>query len=177
MSLKLDGLLDEEQEGALQAHLATCAACRAEWEALQFVSRLLDEQPMIPAPAGFVARMEHRLAAERAARRRGVLGAAALALGALSLVTLALSSVAGFVFQLWPLLQQPSLWDSLKGWLVQSLDVCLAVGNAILLFLRSLYEAAGGPILLVYVLAVLLLTMLWSRLVLRRVRAYRPVTR
>jgi len=177
MSLKLDGLLDEDQERALQAHLATCAACRAEWEALQFVSRLLDEQPMVPAPPGFVAGVERRLAAQRAATRRGVLGAAALALGTLSLVTLALSSVAGFVFQLWPLLQQPSLWNSLQGWLTQATDVCLAIAQAMVLLLRSLYDAAGGPILLVYMLAVLLLTALWSRLVLRRVRAYQPVTR
>jgi predicted anti-sigma-YlaC factor YlaD len=177
MSLKLDGLLNEKQERALQAHLATCAACRDEWEAMQFVSHLLDEQPMIPAPPGFVARVEHRLAAERVAKRRGVMGAAALALGTLSLVTLGLSSLAGFVFQLWPLLRQPSLWDSLQGWLTQVVDVCLAIGQAIALLLGSLFDFVGGPILLVYILAVLLLTALWSRLVFRRVRAYRLVVR
>jgi hypothetical protein len=124
-----------------------------------------------------VARVERRLAAEKAAKRRSVVGAAALALGALSLVTLALSSLAGLVFQLWPLLQQPSLWDSLKGWLTQFVDVCLAVGHAIVLLLGSLFDMVGGPILLVYMLAVLLLATLSSRLVFRRVRAYRPVTR
>lgn len=177
MSLKLDGLLDQEQERALQAHLATCAACRAEWEALQFVSCFLDEQPMAPAPPGFVARVERRLAAERAAKRRGVIGGAALALGALSLVTLGLSSLAGLIFQLWPLLQQPSLWDSLKGWLAQLADVGLAIGHAIALLLSSLFDVVGGPILLVYMLVVLLLTTFWSRLVLRRVRAYQPAHR
>jgi len=175
MSLKLDGLLDQDQERALQAHLATCAACRAEWEALQCVSRLLDEQPMVPAPAGFVARVGRRLAAERSARQRGVVGAAVLALGALGLATLVLSSLAGLVLWLWPLLQQPSLWESLKGWLTQLADVCLAVGHAIALLLSSLFDAAGGPVLLVYMLAVLLLTTFWSRLVIRRVRVYQPV--
>ena len=175
MSLKLDGMLDQDQERALQAHLATCAACRAEWETLQCVSRLLAEQPMIPAPTGFMARVERRLTAERAAKRRAVVGAAALALGALGLATLVLSSLAGLIVWLWPLIQQPSLWESLKGWLTQLADVCLAVGHAIALLLGSLFDAAGGPTLLVYMLAVLLLTTLWSRLVLRRVRVYQPV--
>lgn len=177
MSLKLDRLLDQEQELTLQAHLATCAVCRAEWEVLQFVSHLLDEQPMAPAPPGFVARVERRLVTERAAKQRGIIGGAALALGALSLVTLGSSSLAGLVFQLWPLLQQPSLWNGLKGWLTQLADVGLAIGHAIALLLSSLFDVVGGPILLVYMLVLLLLTTLWSRLVLRRVRAYQPAHR
>ncbi len=176
MSLKLDGLLDEEQERALQAHLATCTACRAEWETLQFVSRLLGDQPMIPAPVGFVARVEHRLAAARATKRRGVIGAATLSLGTLSLVTLGLSSLAGLLLQLWPLVQQPSLWENVKGWFSQLVDVGLSIGQAIVLLLSSLFDVVGGPVLLIYLLAVLLLTTLWSRLVLRRVRTCQPVT-
>ena len=177
ISLKLDGLLDEDQERALQAHLATCAACRAEWEALQFVSRLLDGQSVIPAPTGFVARVERRLAAERAARRRGVVGAAALAWGALGLAALILSSLAGLIVEFWPLLSQPSVWESLGGWLTRIADVCLAVGGAIALLLSSLFDAIGGPVVLLYMLVVLLLSTLWSRLVLRRLRAYQPVRR
>jgi predicted anti-sigma-YlaC factor YlaD len=177
MSLKLDGSLSQEQERALQAHLATCAACRAEWEALRFVSRFLEKQPMVPAPAGFVARVQGRLAADRAARRRNVIGAGALALGALGLATLVLSSLASLAVGLWPLLSQPSLRENLGGWLTQLADVCLAVGQAIALLLDSLFDAVGGPIMLVYMLAVLLLSALWSRLVLRRVRARQPVRR
>ena len=177
MSLKLDRLLTPEQERALQAHLETCAACRAEWEALQFVSRLLAEPLMVPAPAGFVARVERRLAAERAAGRRGAIGAAVLALGTLALATLSLSSLSGFLVQAWPLLSQPSLWDNLTAWFTRLVDVCLAVGNAVVLMLDSLFDVTGGPFLLVYMLVLLLLTMLWSRLVFRRVRAYQPMRR
>ena len=177
MSLKLDGLLTRDQERALQAHLATCADCRTEWEAMQFVSCLLERQPMVPAPAGFVARMERRLRAERAVRRRNVMGAAALVLGALALVTVGLSSLAGIVVSFWPLLKRPALWDAAAGWLSRVADVSLAVGNAVALLLGSLFNTAGGPILLVYILAVLLLTVLWSRLVFRRVRASQPVRR
>ncbi len=175
MSLKLDALLSQEQERALQAHLAVCTACRAEWEALQVVSHLLDDQPMVPAPPGFVARVEHHLARERAARQRGVMGAAALVLGALLMATLGLSSLAGIVIQLWPLLSQPSLWDGLMGWFSQVANVGLAIGDAIALLLSSLFSRAGGPFLLVYMLAMLLLTVLCSRMVLRRVRAHRMV--
>ena len=112
---------------------------------------------------------------QRAARRRGVLGAAALALGAFGLTALALSSLAGLIVGLWPLLLQPTLWESIGRWLAQLADVCLAVGGAVALLLNSLFDAMGGPIVLVYMLGVLLLSILWSRLVLRRVRAYRPV--
>ena len=175
MSLKLDGLLDEDQERALQAHLATCAACRAEWEALQLVSYLLDKQPTVPTPIGFVARLERRLAAERVARRRSVVGGGVLALGALGLAALILSSLSGLIVGLWPLMSQPSLWENLGGWLTQMTNVCLAVGGAIVLLLSSLFDAVGGPIVLVYMLVVLFLSTLWSRSMLRRVRAYRPV--
>jgi predicted anti-sigma-YlaC factor YlaD len=177
MSLKLDGLLPSDQERSLEAHLATCAACRAEWEALQFVSCLLGDQPMVPAPPGFAARVERRLATGKTARRRGVIGAAVLALGTLSLATLGLSSLAGLFLQLWPLLRQPSLLDDLTGWVTRLVDVCLAVGHATVLLVESLFDATGGSVWLIYVLALLLLTSLWSRLMLRRVRAYQPVQR
>ena len=105
------------------------------------------------------------------------MGAAALVLGALALVTVGLSSLAGIVVSFWPLLKRPSLWDAAAGWLSRVADVSLAVGNAVALLLGSLFNTAGGPILLVYILAVLLLTVLWSRLVFRRVRASQPVRR
>jgi len=41
----------------------------------------------------------------------------------------------------------------------------------------SLFDVTGGPVLLIYMLALLLLTTLWSRLVFRRVRAYQPAHR
>ena len=174
MSLKLDGLLNREQERALQTHLATCAECRAEWQAMQFVSHLLSEQPMLSPLPGFAARVKNSLAAKKAARQRGIMGAMALILGALSLSTLALSPLAGIVAQIWPLLKQPSLWEGLVDWFGQFADVSLATGHAIALLLTSLFNATGGPVLLAYMLLVLLLTMLWSRFVLRRVRAYQP---
>ena len=177
MSLKLDGLLEPEQEQALQAHLSMCDACQAEWEAMQFVSRLLEGQSMIPAPAGFVAGVERRLAAAKNARRREVAGAITLVLGALSLVTLGLSSLAGGLVNIWPLLVQPSLWEGVKGWFSQIAQVALAVGEAIILLLSSIFNVAGGPILLAYMLALVLLTLLWSRLVLGRVRTYQPISK
>lgn len=175
MSLKLDGLLEAEQERALAAHLETCKMCQAEWEAMQFVSQLLAERPMVPAPDGFVERLEARLAAEKAADRRGILGVFVLVLGAFSLVTLGLSSLALGLAQFWPLLAQASLWEDVKSWFGQIADVALAVGEAFVLLAGSLFDLAGGPILLIYMLAVALLTLLWSRLVLGRVRAAQPV--
>ncbi|MFZ5915493.1 MAG: anti-sigma factor family protein [Chloroflexota bacterium] len=177
MSLKLDNLLKPEEEQALLAHLQTCAVCQAQWAAMQFVSDLLAEQPLVAVPAGFVARLEQRLAVERSAWRREVLGAASLVVGALALVTVGLSSLAGVLIRLWPLVQQPSLWDGIKGWFGQLADVALAVGEALMLLFGSLFDLAGGPVLLLYMLAVILLTLLSSRLVLRRMRAYQPVRR
>ena len=57
MSLRLDRLLDAQEEGLLDAHLATCQQCRAEWESMQRACAVFYEADLMMAPAGLQARI------------------------------------------------------------------------------------------------------------------------
>ena len=61
MTQLLDGLASPEQEAALRRHTAECAACRAEWQAIQEVHSLLSAAPMVSPPTGFTQRVMARL--------------------------------------------------------------------------------------------------------------------
>jgi hypothetical protein len=66
----VDGELDAPRSAAIEAHLATCAACRAERELLAGTGRLLGAFAA-PEPApGFEARVRARIAAAEAAERK-----------------------------------------------------------------------------------------------------------
>ena len=84
-SLSLDGRLAPEHESALELHLATCSACRAEADAMRRVSTLLGSTPMVGPSFGFSMRVERRLA-ERSTQRRQIWRGAALLTSSLSLV-------------------------------------------------------------------------------------------
>jgi anti-sigma factor RsiW len=63
INLYLDGELDDSEWTRVEAHLTTCAACRAEVEALQELFTALDEMADAPAPnmaPGVVARIRPR---------------------------------------------------------------------------------------------------------------------
>jgi anti-sigma factor RsiW len=63
MSLRLDGLLNEAAMARLDAHLASCPACAARWQAMQQVSTLLKAEPLALPMAGFTERVRQRVAA------------------------------------------------------------------------------------------------------------------
>jgi len=63
MSLRLDGLLDEAALARLDAHLASCPACAARWQAMQQVATLLKAEPLAFPMAGFTERVRQRVAA------------------------------------------------------------------------------------------------------------------
>lgn len=63
MSLRLDGLLGEAERARLDAHLASCPACAARWQAMQQVSTLLAAEPLALPMAGFTERVRQRVAA------------------------------------------------------------------------------------------------------------------
>jgi len=51
MSLRLDGLLDGQEERMLDEHLSACASCRAEWERMS-VACAMFARPAMVAPPG-----------------------------------------------------------------------------------------------------------------------------
>jgi anti-sigma-K factor RskA len=62
--------LSDAERAALEGHLASCVACRAELDALRRTDAVLRQSGMPEAPPGLWARIEPRLAPrERASRR------------------------------------------------------------------------------------------------------------
>lgn len=64
MSQALDGPLTGEERGELEAHLAGCPACRADWEALRELHQAMGELEETPAPEGFADRVMERVREE-----------------------------------------------------------------------------------------------------------------
>lgn len=90
----VDDHADSEREAALLAHVADCAACRAEWEVLQQVDRLLAAAPSVSPPAEFTSMVMARLARRRPAHNPWA-GALALFAGTIALSLLAVLSFVG----------------------------------------------------------------------------------
>ena len=90
MSARLDNSLDKDEDALLQAHLAACELCQAEWASLQRLDRILSSAPMMPAPLRLRVQVMSRLG-RRDEARRGVIGGLTLALGTVALVLLMLA--------------------------------------------------------------------------------------
>lgn len=86
MSLRLDGLLTQEEELALQTHLGSCQACQEQWEAMLWTSSLLATELAAVPPSAFTARVQHLLQQRELGRQRaiGVLKACLGSVGAWS---------------------------------------------------------------------------------------------
>ncbi len=134
MSLALDGMLSPDEERELQAHLARCPSCRAEWEALQAVSSFLSQVPLASPGVDLALHVEERLRLQ-VKRRRWVLGLMAMGLW----LGLALSGLVGGSTLLgWLLLQQPVLASVGVHVLVQLLLTCQATLRSLWLVVASL---------------------------------------
>jgi anti-sigma factor RsiW len=64
MSQALDSPLTEAEQGALEAHLAGCPACRADWAALRELHQAMGELEETPAPEGFADRVMEQIREE-----------------------------------------------------------------------------------------------------------------
>lgn len=69
MSLSLDGLLPEPEEAVLLAHLDTCAACSATWDAMTGLDNLFKAVTMANPPRDFTAGVMARVEAHNVRRR------------------------------------------------------------------------------------------------------------
>ena len=90
----LDGRANSEQQAALLAHIADCAACRAEWSAVQRVDHLFALAPQITPPADFTSKVMARLPRRRPIQNPWA-GTLALLGGTLVLVVFGVLSVVG----------------------------------------------------------------------------------
>lgn len=92
MSLSLDGMLDRDGQHRLERHLASCASCQREWQAVRQVSAMFEAEPMVGPPLGFAVRIERRLEA-KAVQRKRAFGGAALVTSWLSLAGMTVGAV------------------------------------------------------------------------------------
>jgi predicted anti-sigma-YlaC factor YlaD len=58
---RLDGRLPESEQAVFDAHIASCADCRPEWQAYAGAWEVLERQPGIKPSFGFVERTLRRL--------------------------------------------------------------------------------------------------------------------
>jgi predicted anti-sigma-YlaC factor YlaD len=92
MSLRLDGRLGNTEAALLDAHLAECAACQAEWQSLQALDSLLASAVTIEAPVRVRVQVMTRLE-RRDKARRAIIGGTALSLGTVALALLLMAPV------------------------------------------------------------------------------------
>jgi anti-sigma factor RsiW len=178
MSLALDGLLDAHEQRDLQQHLAGCAACMAEYEAMQQVSAWLGEAPMVGPPLGFAIRVERRLD-ERARKQRRLFGGLAVVTSSLSLAGITVAAMALIVLGLlaWqgsggsPALlgDSPALLGASPSLSMQQGTSVLAqvasgmglVGKGATLFLWDLLQRYGPPLVLLLAVGLAFLVGMW----------------
>jgi anti-sigma factor RsiW len=86
----IDGALPSSAGLAVEAHLAACAACRGEFDALRQVAAALSSEPLADPPDGMAVEIARRAAAQYLMRRRLLIPAwlEALTLGGVALASL-----------------------------------------------------------------------------------------
>jgi len=70
MDERLDGDITSDDARALEAHLSACSSCRREWEVLVAVDRVLADDSLSRAPAGFERSVVTEIARRVETRRR-----------------------------------------------------------------------------------------------------------
>jgi anti-sigma factor RsiW len=158
MAAALDEPLAEADRAALEAHLQACAACRAVWEALGEVDRLLLAAPLAAAPPEFSRRLALRLAG-RTSRPRLIGGGLVLALSAAALLAVTIVPAAALLALM---LRQPGALVALLRALAAAANIVETVGGGLWLALTSLLDwSAAHPAAGLLALATLPLAALW----------------
>lgn len=169
MSLALDGLLEEAGRQRLQQHLDACPTCRAEWEAMQEVSALLERSALVGPPLGFALRVERKLEAGQKKRRR-MFGGAAVVTSSLSMAGLTIGAVCllilGIVAWQW-LGDLPSVQLGIEA-ATQVASGLGLMGKGASLFLGDLLLRYGALLLFALGAGVAVLVALWTWLFVRR---------
>ena len=169
MSLALDGMLDHDGEHRLHHHLASCPSCQSEWETMQQVSRLFENEPMVGPPLGFAIRVERRLEARDRKMRRAFGGLAVLT-SSLSLAWLTVSVAALLVLGVvvWYGLGSTPAFQQGTNAIAQVASGVALMGKGASFFLKDLLLRYGPPLVLVLGIGLALLSGLWAWLFVKR---------
>jgi predicted anti-sigma-YlaC factor YlaD len=169
MSLALDGLLEDSDRQRLGEHVATCATCQQEWEAMQQISALFQASLQVGPSLGFATRVERRLG-EQTRKRRQLFGGLALLGSSLSLagVTVITLVVFGLGIAAWRWFDTTPAAQQGNEAVSQVVSGMGLLGRGASLFLGDLLLQYGGPLVLVLGLSLAVLVTMWVWLYRRR---------
>ncbi|MBI4772144.1 MAG: zf-HC2 domain-containing protein [Chloroflexi bacterium] len=161
------GLMTPEQRARLEGHLAACAECRSVRQGVARLDQLFSRPPMVPAPSGFVARFEGRLAA-RQSRSRWFFGGMALSFGAAGALAAAALVLAPLLAQAGQAATRPGLTAGVLSGAASLTRVSLAVTDALCLGLWVLLKTLSSqPIMAAFALGGLGIVIIWAQLLRR----------
>lgn len=169
MSLSLDGLLNRDGQLRLERHLATCSSCQVDWEAMQQVSVLFEQSPMVGPPLGFAIRVERRLE-EKTKKRRRTFGGIAVLTSSLSLAGMTIGAVLliGLTVVAWQWLSPLSSVQQGTNAISQVATSMGLMGKGASFFLKDLLLRYGAPLAVVLAIGLVLLAGMWAWLVVKR---------
>lgn len=169
MSLALDGLLDASGQQRLDRHITQCTACQMEWQAMQQVSALLENSPMVGPPLGFAVRIERKLA-EKEKKQRRAFGGVTLLTSSISLAGMTVAAVVLLVLGIlaWNRLGlSPAVLEGTEA-ASQIASGMGLIGKGASLFLGDLLLQYGLPLALLLGVGLLVLLGAWTWLYRRR---------
>lgn len=155
MDQVLDGRADSARQGALLAHVADCAACGSEWQALKRIHRVLAQAPQVSPPRDFTAQVMAGLPRHQPVQHAWA-GALALLIGTIGLAVVALipfvplnlaTNPVGLMASAIPLVLQ--VGEALFGWMQTGWEVrrvLLAVVPMSLLALYGVFALFAGVV-------------------------------
>jgi anti-sigma factor RsiW len=169
MSLSLDGMLDQDGQHRLDRHLASCPACQWELQAMQQVSDLFEDEPVVGPPLGFAVRVERRLEA-KATQRRRVFGGAAVVTSWLSLAGMTVGAVMLIVLGVvgWQWFGSLGSVQAGASALSQVADNVGLLGRGVSLFLGEALVRYGLPLVVMLAVGLTVLAGAWTWMVVKR---------
>lgn len=169
--LYIDDELSEAEATAFEAHMMSCGACQAEFEALTQIDTLFTRAPMVAPPPNFVSRVEVRLE-QRLNRRRTIAGVAVMSFILLSMVGLGAWYIAGTA-SLGSL--NTGLLVQMAGFFEPTLGAVATLLKVVPLAFKGLFNLTRLPILWGYVAVSVGMVSLWAQILRRANFVQQPV--
>jgi predicted anti-sigma-YlaC factor YlaD len=169
MSLAIDGLMDAGDQKLLHGHLAVCPICRAEWAAMQQVTDLFRDAPLVGPRLGFATRVERRLA-DTSRKRRRIFGGVAVLTSSLSLAAVTVATVVVIILGVVAWNWLGSLPDIQQGTsaVSQIASGMGLIGKGLSLYLTDFLLLFGLPVVLLVGICVAVLLAIWIWVFVRR---------
>ncbi len=163
MSIRLDGELTESEVKVLDEHLATCASCRAEWDAMQRTAALFSNVSFAAPSPLFTEKVMTRVQ-RRTSRFMILRGMTTLLLGIIVLVAVVMVPLRALLLtDIIPL--NPAIVSAITGFCTTAIDVSEALFRAGQLILAALFSGSNWLILLGYLMLAGGLVLCWLHLI------------